>query len=56
MCVVTLIIVFLKRTPLHMDCIYLVPSISNFHIVYFCGMYEPVKMQIRVFIFNLQYM
>lgn len=42
--------------PMHMDCIYLVPSISSFHIVYFCGMYVPVKMQIGVFIFNLQYM
>lgn len=42
--------------PMHMDCIYLVPSISSFHIVYFCGMYVPVKMQICVFIFNLQYM
>lgn len=40
----------------HMDCIYLVPSTSSFHIVYFCGMYVPVKMQICVFIFNLQYM
>lgn len=42
--------------PVHMDCIYLVPSTSSFHIVYFCGMYVPVKMQICVFISNLQYM
>lgn len=41
--------------PMHTDCIYLVPSISSFHIVYFCGMYVPVKMQMCVFIFNLQY-
>lgn len=47
---------FLQRTSMHMDCIYIVPSISSFHIVYFCGMYVPVKMQICVFIFNLQYM
>lgn len=48
-----LVIVF-TMCPMHTDCIYLVPSISSFHIVYFCGMYVPVKMQIRVFIFNLQ--
>lgn len=47
---------FIAMCPMHMDCIYLVPSISSFHIVYFCGMYVPVKMQICVFIFNLQYM
>lgn len=47
---------FFAAYPMHMDCIYLVPSISSFHIVYFCGMYVPVKMQICVFIFNLQYM
>lgn len=39
--------------PMHMDCIYLVPSTSSFHIVYFCGMYVPVKMQICVFYFQL---
>lgn len=42
--------------PMHTDCIYLVPSTSSFHIVYFCGLYVPVKMQICVLIFNLQYM
>lgn len=36
--------------------LYLVPCISSFHIVYFCGMYMLVEMQICVFIFNLQYM
>lgn len=52
---ITVIIVF-ATYPMHINCIYLVPSISRFHIVYFCGMYVPVKMQMRVFIFNLQYM
>lgn len=37
---------------MHTDCIYLVPSTSSFHIVYFCGLYVPVKMQICVFLFS----
>lgn len=44
---------FFAAYPMHMDCIYLVPSISSFHIVYFCGMYVPVKMQNMCFYFQL---
>lgn len=39
--------------PMHMDCIYLVPSISSFHIVYFCGMCVPVKIADVCFYFEL---
>lgn len=48
-----LVVVF-TMCPMHMDCTYAVPSISSFHIVYFCGMYVPVKMQIGVCLFFFQ--